>query len=225
MELKAGLIALAVAAVVALVIARRLYGEPVRARRMLLVPVVELVFGGYQIAEHGGLPAGEWVSLTITGAISLAIGLARGATLQLFERRGYLWQRYRPRTFAVWAAAFVLRFAVRWVLSLTGTTHSTPVDVHALASGHGGFDKSLIGVLLITSGLGFLGESAVLAPRALGSGIPFAPPGTSRGGLLTGLLSELPRRSTDGHATHGGENGPSYPARGERPLSGLRRRR
>ncbi|MGA8112236.1 MAG: hypothetical protein WCA46_01085 [Actinocatenispora sp.] len=221
MDLKTGLIVVAVVAALVLMIARRLYGEPLRARRLLVAPVVELLIGGYEIAEHGGLDTGEWISLAVTGVVSLAMGFARGSTLHLFERNGYLWQKYRPRTFVVWAVAFVARFGVRAVLALTGVTHTSKMDIHALTGGHGGFDASLIGVLLITSGLGFLGESMVLTPRALRTGVPFAPAGAARGGLLSGLFASV----SGGRDARRGDSDRSYSTRDDQILSGNRRRR
>lgn len=189
---------LVVAVLVVLMIARRIYGEPLRARRLVMAPLAELAIGGYELVTHDGLPAGEWVSLAVTGAVSLALGAARGATLHLFERRGYLWQRYRPRTFAVWAGAFAARFGVRWLFAATGVAGGSAVSVEAIRAGHG-MTPALVGTLLITSGLGFLGESLVLAPRATATGVPLMPAGTRGGGPLGGLLGELSdRRTVDG---------------------------
>ncbi|BCJ37630.1 hypothetical protein Athai_51330 [Actinocatenispora thailandica] len=190
--------------VVALMIARRVYGEPLKVRRLLLAPLFELAIGGYQIATHGGLPAGEWLSLALTGALSLGLGAARGATVELFERRGVLWQRYRLRTFGVWLAAFVARFGVRALLAVLGVT-TAAASISSLASGgkpH--FSAALIGTLLITSGLGFLGESLVLTPRALATGVPLQPSGRT-GSPLLAILD--------------GVRG------GDRPAGGARRRR
>jgi len=188
---------------VGLMIARRVYGEPLRARRLLFAPLIELAIGGYQIATHGGLPAGEWLSLAITGVLSLGLGAARGATVDLFERRGYLWQRYRLRTFAVWAAAFVARFGVRALLAVCGVTTAA---ASLTAGGRPEFTPALIGTLLITSGLGFAGESLVLTPRALATGVPMQQ-GRGGGSALTGIL--------DGAGVRGGD----------RPVGSPRRRR
>lgn len=179
-------IVLVIGVVVVLSIARRIYGEPLRARRLLIAPLLELGIGAYQVLEDGGLPAGEWISLAITGVLSLALGAVRGGTLQLFERDGYLWQRYRLRTFVVWAGAFAARFGARLLLAAVGITGAGALTARQITSGHGP-SGAMIGTLLITSGLGFLGESLVLTPRALATGIPLAPPG-ARAGLLGGLL-------------------------------------
>ncbi len=179
-----------IAVVIVLMIVRRVYGEPVRARRMLLAPLIEMGFGVYELISKGGqLPAGEWALLAVTGVLSLVLGAARGATIDLFPRRGYLWQRYRPRTFAVWAGAFVARFAVRLIFSAVGLTPSLSAALHG--GGSGGVGNSLLSTLLITSGLGFLGESMVLAPRALRTGVPWQPAGQGRGGLLGGLFDDI----------------------------------
>ncbi|HEY3502932.1 MAG TPA: hypothetical protein VGN37_09150 [Actinocatenispora sp.] len=179
---------LIVGVVVVGVIARRLYGEPLRARRLFVAPLAELVIGGYEIVQHGGLAAGQVLSLVVTGVLSFALGAGRGATVHLFERRGYLWQRYRPLTFLVWIGAFVTRFGVRALFAALGVTATTAIDVHALTTGHRPeFSGALIGTMLITSALGFVGESLVLVPRAMATGVPFAPAGVG-GGLLGGLL-------------------------------------
>ncbi len=213
-----------IAVVVVLMIVRRVYGEPVRARRMLLAPLIELGFGGYELISKGGhLQAGEWASLAVTGVLSLVLGAARGTTIDLFPRRGYLWQRYRPRTFAVWAGAFVARFAVRLIFSAVGLTPSLSATLHG--AGSGGAGNSVLSTLLITSGLGFLGESLVLAPRALRTGVPWQPAGQGRGGLLGGLLDDV----VAGRGGEGGttlDPGSSTRPRSEDPApSGNRRRR
>lgn len=187
-----------VVGVVVLVIARRLYGEPLRGRRMLVAPVAELAIGGYEIVTHGGLTGGEIVSLVVTGALSLALGAGRGATVHLFERRGYLWQRYRPLTFVVWVGAFAARFGVRALLALLGVTSTAALDVHAMTAGHHpALSGGLIGTMLVTSALGFAGEAMVLLPRAMATGIPFAPAGSARGGLLGALLDTGTARGGD----------------------------
>jgi hypothetical protein len=104
----------------------------------------------------------------------------------------------------VWVGAFVARFGVRALLAALGVT-TAAASVSSLASGgRPHFSAALIGTLLITSGLGFLGESLVLTPRALATGVPMQASG-SGGSSLLGILD--------------GVRG------GDRPVGGARRRR
>jgi membrane protein CcdC involved in cytochrome C biogenesis len=164
-------IVLVVAVVAVLVVARRLMGQPVQAKRLFLVPVVMLAVGVYQVVEHAAdVSAALLLSIVVTGVLSVGLGMLRGATLRLYERDGVLWQKYTPWTFVVWAGSFAARFGVRAVLGGDAAYRT------ALAHGglHGAAGSALMFGMLITSGLGFLGEALVVTPRALRLGLPFA---------------------------------------------------
>jgi hypothetical protein len=147
--------AVLIAAVVIFVIVRRFAGRPLTAR-FLLVPVGLTVWGAYQLHGHR-VSALDLGFLVISAIVGLALGVARGSTIQIYRRGGHLWQRYRPATLAVW----VLTVLVRIGLS---------------AGGHGvGVDLDTDSSLLLTFGISLIVEGAVVALRAGRTGVPFAP--------------------------------------------------
>ena len=176
----AGRVLLAVAVVVFLV-ARRLYGGPLSARRVLVAPLAFVVIGVIDFAQdkpaHLGL-AGVAVLVT-GGVISLVVGAVRGASIELFSRDGYLWQRYRLVTLGLW----VVSAAARWAVVGIGHVAGAPAAVGTTS-------------LFLMLGISLLGEALFLAPRALASGVPFAL--DLRGSLLTSRLQDTlePLRST-----------------------------
>lgn len=184
---------LVVAAFAVLMIVRRLAGQPVQAKRLFLLPLIMLAIGVYEVVKGGSeVPASLWLSIVVTGALSVVLGMARGATLRLYERDGALWQRYTWVTFVVWGASFVVRFGVRALIGGDAAYRT------AIAHGglHGATGSTLIMSMLVTSGLGFLGEALVVTPRALRLGVPFASGGGAAGtgrrvSVLDGLVNDV----------------------------------
>lgn len=146
--------------VVVLLIARRMAGEPLQPTRVFLLPPVFLAIGVYDFAKspHGTLRPADLAFLTVDVLVGLAFGVARGMSVGLFERDGYLWMRYRVRTILLW----VLLIGVRLLLNLAGQA----TGAH-LASANT--------TLVMMFGLTLAAESVVLAVRAHGSGIPYPP--------------------------------------------------
>jgi membrane protein CcdC involved in cytochrome C biogenesis len=184
---------LVVAALAVLMIVRRLAGQPVQAKRLFLLPLIMLAVGGYEVVKSGsGVSASLWLSIVVTGVLSVVLGMARGATLRLYERDGALWQRYTWVTFVVWGVSFVVRFGVRALIGGDAAYRT------AIAHGglHGATGSTLIMSMLVTSGLGFLGEALVVTPRALRLGVPFASSGSAAGtgrrvSVLDGLVNDV----------------------------------
>jgi hypothetical protein len=88
---------------------------------------------------------------------SVGFGLWRGSTIELSERGGYLFYRYRPLTIAVWVASFGARGLELLLQHATG------------AAGLGSQS------LMVSLGASLLGEAALVYPRATRLGVPFAP--------------------------------------------------
>jgi len=146
-------------AVVGYLFARRLAGEPLKARRLVVLPAVITVWGGYQLAHvHGGVHAVDLAVIVVAVVVSLVLGLVRGTTIRVYVRDGHLWQRYTFVTIAVWLVSVAIRLGTDWAGHLAGA--STTV----LASS-----------LVLTLGVSFLGEAAVVGMRGLRLGAPFAP--------------------------------------------------
>lgn len=140
---------------VAYVVVRRLLGEPLNARDLCGPPLVLTGIGVYQLTR-ADLTGADIAWLAGGVVVGLACGAVRGATIVLFTRNGVLWQRYTTRTFAV------------WVLSLLAS------GGYALAALAGGMHPDARPMLL-SIGIGMLGEMAALGLRALATGRPFSP--------------------------------------------------
>lgn len=159
---------LVVIAVVGLVLVRRFLGEPLDARRLVLLPLVTVAVGAYQLAHvpvrHVAADAAVFGLAVVT---AVGGGLARGLTVRVFVRDGHVWYRYTWMTLAVWAGLAALRVGQVFLGVAIGA------DRAVLSAG-----------LLLVVGLSFLGESAVVGRRALASGARFAPRDAGRTGAL-----------------------------------------
>jgi hypothetical protein len=160
MNLLTGLLALAA---IAYVLFRRLAGEPLEGRRLVVLPLVLLIVGVTQLNGAHVTPL-DVTLLVIGGAVAALLGAVRGLTVHVYAKGGHLWYRYRPVTIVVWAASLLLRL---------GQT----VAGHAL-----GADAKVMGAALLpVLGLSLLAEGMVVGKRALATGVPFAPQGSRRG--------------------------------------------
>ncbi len=98
------------------------------------------------------------MALVTGGLVAVAGGALRGRTVRIFVRDGHTWYRYTPVTLAVWAGLIALRFG------------------QAAAAVALGADRPVLTASLVLAlGLSFLGEAAVVGPRAMATGAPFAP--------------------------------------------------
>ena len=152
---------LLIVALIGLTIVRRMAGQPLRQGRLVVLPLIFVVWGVFQVSDaHPSVT--DVVLLVVETAISIGIGAVRGTTINLFVRDGYLWMRYRWSTLALWLLSAAIRVGF-----LVGAAE--------LGSGPAGQASLLLGL-----GAGLLGESLVLAPRARTVGAPFAPRGSRR---------------------------------------------
>ncbi|MFI1989922.1 hypothetical protein [Actinoplanes sp. NPDC020271] len=151
--------ALLVIAVLAYTMVRRFMGEPLTARRLFVMPLVLTAYGLYTVAQTGFAHAtADLVALISGGVIAVAGGALRGRTVQVHVRDGHVWYRYTWVTLAVWAALIALRFG------------------QAAAAVSLGADRPVLTASMVLAlGLSFLGEAAVVGPRAMATGAPFAP--------------------------------------------------
>jgi membrane protein CcdC involved in cytochrome C biogenesis len=150
---------LVVVAVVIVVIAVRFYGEPVQARRLFLLPPVFLVLGVADFVKNAAGITGRDVAFLVVATVLAAVtGWARGRSVALFEKNGYLWLRYRVWTLVIWLGLGAVR------LGLDAVAHAAGAD--AAASG-----KSLMLMLGVT----LVVEAAVVIPRAHATGVRTLP--------------------------------------------------
>jgi hypothetical protein len=148
------IVILLIAALVLTMIVRRFLGQPVRAQSFIL-PLGISVWGVSQL-RGGHLGPVDIGFLAVEALLAVAVGLARGATVQLYLRAGQLWQRYRWSTLAVWVAAVLLRLGSVVAGRLAGAHVAT---------------QSLVLML----GISFLAEAAVVGWRVARTGAPLAP--------------------------------------------------
>ena len=183
----------------------RMRGQPLNARRLLVLPVVLTVIG---VTDLTGSSAprlsGTDVGFLAAGvAISVVLGAARGATIELYPNGGELWQRYRPVTVVAWVTLVAAKLVLAGIASAAG------------ASAGGGTHG-----LLLSLGASLIAEAAVVGSRALSSGLPndrdpkhaaWTRPGRSRTELSDG--AERPGRFL---AACRWDNGTSRPTRSRR---------
>ncbi|MFE6904378.1 hypothetical protein ACFVFJ_47645 [Streptomyces sp. NPDC057717] len=164
--------------IVVLVIARQLRGEPLRGRRLIVLPVALTILGVYLLAKHDERPTAIDVVFVGIGAVVAAlIGLFQGASTVLESRGGVLWARTPASSLWLWLVLIVSRIAI------TGVA----VAMHAHVAGSAS-------PILFTLGLNRLGQAFVVAPRALKSGVPMAP--ERDGQPFIGRLSDAPEDHT-----------------------------
>ncbi|WP_369184656.1 DUF1453 domain-containing protein [Streptomyces sp. Y1] len=145
-----------IAAVVVVVVIRRLRGEPLNARDLFAPPVVLTGLGVWALAQHHGLGVGDYAWIGAGAVLGTAFGACRGATIRVHERDGVLWQRYTG-----------------WTLLVAAVSLAAMAGFAVLAEHHGLAPDAR--PVQLSIGVGFLGEALVVGARALASGTPFAP--------------------------------------------------
>ena len=151
---------LAVLAIIGYVIFRQVQGEPLRGRRAVVLPAVLTVVGFLNLRSGSGahLAPADLACLAVGAAGSAATGLALGAVTRLQARGGHLWAQLPLRGLWLWAALVAWRVAM--VVLASG------LHAHVAASS---------ATLLFSLGVNRLAQAAVIVPRAMAMGIPFAP--------------------------------------------------
>lgn len=140
---------LVIVAVVIYMLISRMKGQPVQAKRMLLLPAILSVIGLTQLS--GLTSATSVVFLVATAAISVAIGAARGFSVRLSLRNGTAFVRYTGWTVALWVLNIAVKFGANFALGA--------IDGKAAA----GASNSM----MITIGLGLLVEGLVVLYRSM----------------------------------------------------------
>ncbi|MEU8781989.1 DUF1453 domain-containing protein [Streptomyces sp. NPDC048637] len=150
------LLAAIIAVVVIAVVIKRMIGEPVNARDLFVAPAVLTGIGVLTLLKKTDL-TGTDLTWVIAGAVlGAALGALRGASVQLVDKGGVLWQRYTGRTFL----AVIGTLAVMAGFSFLAAKMGMHEDARPLQ---------------LSIGVSFLGESLMIGRRGMTSGIPFAP--------------------------------------------------
>jgi hypothetical protein len=126
---------------------------------VVLLPAVLTVVGVGGL-RGGGLPMPpvDVACIAISCAAAIVIGLAFGAIMHLESRDGVLWAKMPVKGLWLWVALAASR-GVMYVVA-------TGLHAHAAQAG---------APILLTLGLNRLAQAAVVVPRALSAGVPFAP--------------------------------------------------
>jgi hypothetical protein len=147
---------LLIAAAVVWILWRQLKTQPVRARLLVLVPAAMAYFGIRDTASGTWTDSADLALIALGALASAGIGLVRGTTIRVWqERDGAWWSKGTKMTLVLWGALILVRVV------LDGLAH---VSGHSAAAG--------LGPSLLSVGLSFAGQNAVIAMRM--SGQPFA---------------------------------------------------
>lgn len=143
-------------AAVGYVLVRRLLGEPVQVKRLVVLPAVLCLAGLLQLTKVPQTPLSV-VFLVVTVAAGAAVGLGRGLTIRVSERDGVPFLRYTALTVGLWVVNAAVKFGGGFLFGA--------IDPAAeKASGSG---------VLLTVGIGVLVEGLVVlakvGPRARAS--------------------------------------------------------
>jgi hypothetical protein len=174
---------LAVIAVIGYVIGRQLMGEPLRGKRVVMLPVILAVAGAADLGAHGRhVELADVACLVISGLIAVTIGLLQGRMMRLECRNGALWGQMPVRGLWLWAVLVGSRLIMTVIALAVGTKvagSSAPI------------------IMLL--GINRLGQAAIILRHALATGIPFAPEKDGRSffsGQIGGAASRPPGRAS-----------------------------
>lgn len=140
-------------AAIGYVLVRRLLGEPVQVKRLLVLPAVLCLVGLVHLTKVPQT-ALSVVFLVVTAGAGAAIGLGRGLTVRVSERDGAAFLQYTAFTVGLWVASVGVKFGAGFLLGAID-----PVAERASSSG-----------LLLTLGIGVLVEGVVVLAKATRSG-------------------------------------------------------
>ena len=122
---------------------------PVKARLLVIVPVVLAYFGVTTTAAKTWSNSADLALIVVGAVISVALGVPRGATIRVWvDDDGRWWRQGSKATLALWGALFVARGGLFVVAQATG---------HQAASG--------VGPLLFALAVSFAAQNAVIAVR------------------------------------------------------------
>jgi hypothetical protein len=165
------LVGLVAAAIVVYVIGRQLIGEPMRGKRLIVLPLILTVVGLTDLnSTSHPLRAADIGCLAVGAVIVAAIGLAQGRAMRLESRDAVLWVQLPAKGLWLWLVLVASR------LAMTGIA----VGLHAHVAG------STTPILLLL-GVNRMAQAAIVATRAVRAGIPFAPEKDGNS-LLSGMF-------------------------------------
>jgi hypothetical protein len=144
---------LLIAAAVIWILVKQVKAAPVKARLLVLAP---LIMGYFGVKDT---PASTWKSgadlgfIVVGALLSIGLGLWRGTTIRVWrENDGVWWRAGSKYTLYLWGALFVVRVVLAGAASATG---------HEAADG--------LGPILFALALSFAAQNAVIGMRMTGA--------------------------------------------------------
>jgi hypothetical protein len=166
------ILAIVVVLAVGYLVLKRFSGEPLNARDLVSAPLILTALGAYDVYKAHDLAATDYLWLAAGVVVGVGCGAARGATIKLFTKDGVLWQRYTVRTVVVWVVSLAISGGFGLLAHVGGMNeHARP--------------------MMLSIGLGMLGEMAALGLRALSTGHPFSPERKSSRAARSNLRENL----------------------------------
>lgn len=154
-----GLEIIAAVGLVGYIIYRQVKGEPLRGKRTVVLPAVLTAIGFLNLRSGGAhLTSADIFCLVVGVGGAAVVGLVFGAVTRLRSRGGHLWAQLPMAGLWLWAAL------IGWRL----------LDM-ALAVGLHAHVAASAATLLLSLGVNRLAQAAVIVPRAVAMGVPFAP--------------------------------------------------
>jgi hypothetical protein len=149
----------AVIAIIVFVIGQQVVGSSLRGRRVIVLPAVLTVIGIADISSSKIHPHATDVALLVaSAAVAIAIGAALGAMTRLERRDGHLWAQLPKQGLWLWGGLIASRLLITGIADVSGA--------HVAAG---------TAAILLMLGLNRVAQAAVVVPRAIAAGIPFAP--------------------------------------------------
>lgn len=129
---------------------RRMTGQLMEARRMLVLPAI-LALVGLASLNSTDLSATAIGFLLLGCIVGIVLGVIRGYTVRITERDGTVWMRYSVASIGLWIAAIAVRILL---IPLEVAIDPTAASAAGQAT-------------MLAVGIGFLAESVAVLYRAM----------------------------------------------------------
>ena len=145
--------------IIVYVVGQQIAGANVTGRRVVLLPGILTVIGVLDVTGHNAHASGtDYAFIAASAVVAVAIGLGLGAMTRIELRNGALWTQLPKSGLWLWAAFIITRVGIL-------------VAAHAAGAHVAGSTDAI----LLSLGLNRAAQAAVVVPRAIAAGIPFAP--------------------------------------------------
>jgi hypothetical protein len=143
--------------IVGFVIARQLIGEPLRGKKVVILPVVLTIIGIANLhSDSVHVKPVDLACLAVGGAVVAGIGIAQAMVMRLESRNGALWGQLPPRGLWLWLLLIISRLIM--------TLIADSLDAKAAAASS---------TILLMLGINRLAQAGVIIARGASRGIVF----------------------------------------------------